>query len=460
MAVPAVADPARDPMPGGELSAFAHQGMELLAGRDPELYRLLVADMRRQADTLMLIAASSVADPSVVACEGTALMNVTGEGYPGARYHAGCGVVDDIERLAVDRAKTIFGARYCNVQPHSGSSANLCALFALLSPGDTILGLDLDSGGHLSHGSAASVTGRYFTSVAYEVDGQGLIDYDGVRAAAERHRPKVLICGASAYPRVIDFARLREIADAVGAYLLADISHVAGLVAAGEHPSPIDHAHITTTSTYKQLYGPRGGLILMGKDANAPAPGGQGTLEQLMQRAVFPQVQGTPNMAAIAAKARAFAMVGTKDFRNLARLILRNARTLADEFAARGFRVLTGGTDTHMVLLDLQAHGMSGLVAERALEECLIVTNKNRIPGDTRPARITSGLRLGTNTVALRGMRAPEMRSCADLVRRVLDATDPRTDADYVLDPAVRGAAADTVRDHCQSFPLPGYPSR
>src|SRR5262245_14295755 len=264
------------------------RGTELLAARDPVLHALLEREHVRQTETLAMVAACSLADPSVLACEAMPTTNVTTEGYPGARFHAGCEIVDRIEELAIERAKRAFGARFANVQPHSGSSANQIVFSTVLKPGDTILGLDLDCGGHLTHGSKASISGQWFNAVSYGLDARGYLSYEQVAERAEQHRPKLIICGARAYPRHIDFGRFRDIADSVGAYLLADISHIAGLVAAGVHPSPIDDAHFTTTSTYKQLFGPRGGLILIGRDFDAPAPSGTGTLAQAIQRAVFP----------------------------------------------------------------------------------------------------------------------------------------------------------------------------
>ncbi|HYH82191.1 MAG TPA: serine hydroxymethyltransferase [Longimicrobium sp.] len=436
----------------------ARRGAALLRAEDPALHALLCREQRRQAETLMMVAASSVADPSVLACAGAAAANTTTEGYPGARFHAGCEAVDEIERLAVARAKAAFGARYANVQPHSGTSANQAVMFGLLSPGDTVLGLDLDAGGHLSHGAKPSVSGRYFRALAYGVDAEGRIDYAGARRLALEHRPRLIVCGASAYPRTVDFARFRAIADEAGALLLADISHVAGLVAAGEHPSSIDHAHVTTTSTYKQLFGPRGGLILMGRDADAPAPDGRGTLAEAAQRAVFPYFQGTPDLAGIAAKARALGLVARPEFRALARRIVAGARVLAEALQARGYRVLTGGTDNHIVLIDVLARGITGVQAERALESCGIVVNKNRIPGDTRGALVTSGVRLGTNALALRGMGPEAMPVCAALVDEVLRAVEPRGEREHALDPAVRDRVAGAVRALCARYPLPRYP--
>ena len=439
------------------LQTLAARGVDLLAARDPELHALLVREYQRQMETLVMVAASSIADPSVLASEAMPLTNVTTEGYPGARFHAGCEVVDEIEQLAIERAKRAFRARFANVQPHSGSSANEIVLGAMLKPGDTILGLDLDCGGHLTHGSKASVSGQWFHAVAYGLDGNGFIDYGQAAELARAHRPRLIVAGASAYPRAIDFARFRAIADEVGAYLLADISHIAGLVVAGVHESPIDHAHFTTTSTYKQLCGPRGGVILMGRDWDAPAPGGKGTLSQAIQRAVFPFFQGTPNLAAIAAKARAFDFVVTPEFTSIAERIVTMAAALADWFGARGYRVLTGGTDNHMVLIDVLERGISGVIAERALESCSIVINKNRIPGDRQPALVTSGIRLGTNSLAVRGMGPTDMPECADLLDRVLAATDAKGLREYELPLHVRNDVQAEVREICARHPIAEY---
>ncbi|HKP76544.1 MAG TPA: serine hydroxymethyltransferase, partial [Longimicrobiaceae bacterium] len=441
---PILAPPER-----GAAEATVVRGMERLRAADPTLATLLEREHRRQAETLTMVAASSIADPAVLACAGSALLNTTTEGYPGARFHAGCEVVDAVEQLAIDRARRTFGARYANVQPHSGTSANQIVMFSLLRPGDTVLGLDLDCGGHLSHGAKVSVSGIYFNAVSYGVGKDGRIDLREVRRLALQHRPRLLICGASAYPRVIDFAGFRRIADEAGAYLLADISHIAGLVAAGEHPSPIDYAHFTTTSTYKQLCGPRGGLVMMGGDHDMPAPDGRGTLASMLQRAAFPFFQGTPDLAAVAAKASALARASTSAWRETARRITASAKALAAELDARGYRLVAGGTDNHIVLVDVSARGLSGVIAERALEECGIVVNKNRIPGDTRGAMVTSGVRFGTNGLAIRGMGAAEMPQCAALVDRVLGAIEAHGDREYALDPCVAAAAREEVAALC-----------
>ncbi|MFC8653627.1 serine hydroxymethyltransferase [Streptomyces sp. JL1001] len=449
---------AAGPTPSPHL-ALLNEGFAALREADPDLAALLDAELDQQCSTLAMVASSSVADPSVLAAAGAVLSNVTAEGYPGARYHPGSRYFDEVERLAEARARAAFGAQYANVQPHSCSSANLSVLMSLLPPGGVLLGLGLDSGGHLTHGSAASVTGRHFLAVSYGLDPHGRIDLDEVRRLAHAHRPGVVLAGASAYPRRIDFARFRAVADEVGAYLVADISHIAGLVAAGEHPSPIDLAHVTTTSTYKQLGGPRGGLILSGAEHRTPGPDGRTPLSDLMDRAVFPRSQGTPSPASIAAKARALGLLRTESARWAARLIVENARALADGLARRGHRVLTGGTDNHMVVLDLRPSGISGLVAERALEGCGILANRNRIPGDTRSAQVTSGLRLGTNILAQRGMGASEMGQCVELIDAVLRAVISVDDTTHTLDPRVQRAVRAEVRELCARFPLPGYPT-
>ncbi|MEU1126899.1 serine hydroxymethyltransferase [Streptomyces sp. NPDC005899] len=442
-------------MTGNEQAELTRLGWESLRRADPELAEMLDAEVAQQRVTLAMIASASIADPSVLAAGGAALSNVTAEGYPGARYHPGAVHFDRVERLAVARAKQLFGAQYANVQPHSCSSANVAVLAALIPPGGTLLALDLDSGGHLTHGSAASMTGRHFHAVHYGLDSTGRIDFGEVEALAREYRPAVLIAGASAYPRTLDFPRFREIADSVGAFLVADISHIAGLVAAGEHPSPIDVAHVTTTSTYKQLSGPRGGLILIGREHRTPGPDGATPLFRLMQRAVFPQFQGTPSPASIAAKARSFAHVSSVEFFRTARLIVDDARRLATELAGLGHRVLTGGTDNHMVLIDVVCRGLTGVVAERALERCGILANRNRIPGDQKSPLVTSGLRLGTNILAQRGMGPDQMKECARLLHAVLAATTAHGDTEFSIDPTVADEVRSAVESLCARHPLP-----
>jgi glycine hydroxymethyltransferase len=442
------------------LAAFVRAGVEHLYAEDPALSGILEEEYRRQAETLVLVASCTPVDPSVLACEAMVPANVTAEGYPGRRYHAGCRVVDRIEQLAIDRAKEAFGARYANVQPHSATTANYAVLSRLLRPGDRLLGLRLDFGGHLTHGAKAAFSGTWFESHGYGLDAEGRIDYGQAERLAHEIRPQLIVCGATAYPRQVDFARFRAIADAVGAWLLADISHIAGLVATGLHPSPIDHAHITTTCTHKQLYGPRGGLILCGRDADAPAPDGRQTLAELMQQAVFPFFQGAPFLNTIAAKARALARVATPELRRLMERVLADSRALAGGLLSQGWRVLSGGSDNHLVLFDVAARGLTGLIAEEALEEAGIVVNKNPVPGDPRPPRVASGIRLGTNTIALRGMGPEEAARAARLIHRVLSAVEPRGDREYHLAPAVRDEVRAEVADLCRRFPIPRYPLR
>lgn len=442
------------------LQAIATTGIERLAADDPQLYAVLVDEHRRQSGTLSLVASCSPVDPSVLAAQSSIAVNVTAEGYPGKRYHAGCEVIDGIEQLAVDRAKQAFGARYVNVQPHSATTANYAVLSSLLRAGDTVLGMSLEDGGHLTHGSPAAYAGQYFNAIGYGLGSDGLIDYDQVRDLAREHRPKLIICGATAYPRQVDFARFRAIADEVGAYLVADISHIAGLVVAGLHPSPIDHAHITTTCTHKQLFGPRGGLIMSGRDFDAPAPRGKGTLSTFLQRAVFPFYQGAPVLNAIAAKARALSMATSEEFRDTQRRILTLSGAMARNLAARRYAVVSGGTENHIVLVDLAPKGITGLVAELALEECGIVVNKNRVPGDTTPALVGGGMRLGLNGAARRGMGGAEAAACAELIDLVLGAVHVRGTRSYDLPAGVRQVARNRVAELCAQFPLPDYPGQ
>ncbi|HBL29949.1 MAG TPA: serine hydroxymethyltransferase [Acidobacteria bacterium] len=446
-------------MSGTVLGSFLAHGVDLLYQDDPVLAGLLEREMRRQSEVLTLVAASSITDPSVLAAVASVAGNVTAEGYPGARFHAGCAVIDEIESLAIARAKEVFGARYANVQPHSATTANEVVMFSLLRPGDTILGMDLSAGGHLTHGAKVSVSGRAFHAIGYGLLPDGAIDFDRVRELALEHRPRLLICGTTAYPRTLDFARFRAIADEVGAWLLADITHIAGLVAAGLHPSPIDIAHVTTTCTHKQVYGPRGGLILLGREADTPTPDALGkTLADSMQKGIFPLFQGAPVLNVIAAKARALARLATPEFRELAGRIVGTAKALAADFLAAGYTVVAGGTDNHLVILDVAGStGLTGVIAEKALEASHLVVNKNRIPGDTRSALVTSGVRLGTNSVALRGLGAPEMQEAGALVRRVLAAVQAQGEKDFALDGAVREAVIADVKDLCRRHPVPRY---
>jgi len=440
------------------LTLLAQQGAEILYEEDPVLSILMEKEYRRQTNVLAMVASSSIADASVLAGEGSLLVNVTAEGYPGKRYHWGCQHIDEIEQLAVERAKRAFHAQYVNVQPHCASSANEIIMCGLLDPGDTILGMGLEWGGHLTHGAKPSISGRYFNAIEYGLDESGLINYEQVLRLAHEHRPKLIICGTTSYPRTVDFQRFRAIADEVGALLLADITHIAGLVAAGLHPSPIDEAHFTTTCTHKQMYGPRGGLILIGRDAETLAPGKKQTLAAMVQSAVFPLFQGAPSPNNMAAKARALARITTPHFRALASRIVADARALAEALTSRGCTVVSGGTDNHIVMVDVSRQGLTGITVQHALEVCNIIVNKNKTPGDKKGPTITSGIRLGTNSLACRELGPDEMKKCAQLVVQVLQSTELLSDTEYYLDQDVVNSVQASVAELCQMFPLPYAP--
>ncbi|MEU2180422.1 serine hydroxymethyltransferase [Streptomyces thermolilacinus] len=430
------------------------RGIATLRRDDPELFDLLEREHVRQTETLSLVASCGGTDASVMAVVGSSIVNVTAEGYPGKRYHAGCQYVDRAEELAISRAKQVFGARYVNVQPHCASFANHTVMQALLKPGDSILGMALDQGGHLTHGSPVNLSGKLFDVRSYGLDEKGLIDYGQLRELAQEHRPRLVVCGTTSYTRVVDFDRIRAIADEVGAYVLADVTHIAGLVAAGLHPSPVDAAHFTTTCTFKQLYGPRGGLIMMGRDADHVPEGGTKSLSQLIQSAVFPLMQGSPEVHTIAAKARAMGRLLQPEFKELAGRIRTDADALAASLSRRGYEVIGGGTDNHIVLFRVPPH-LDGRAAERALESCHILVNKNKIPGDTRGATVASGVRLGSNTVALRGMGPEQMEQCASLVDTVLTHARALPGGEVELPGEVREQTVAAVRDLCRAFPLP-----
>ena len=402
-----------------------HAGiLNALRETDPRVYELLTREYDRLQHTIQLIAAENQCSRAVLAALGSVVQNKTTEGFPGARYHGGCEVVDDIETLAAARAKETFGAQYANVQPHSGTGANQIVLTAMLDRGDKILSLGVDQGGHLSHGAKASFSGKFFDVEHYYVDRQTfLLDCDAIRAKALKARPKLVICGASAYSRTIDFEKFRAIADEVGAYLMADISHIAGLVIAGAHPSSIDFAHFTTTSTYKPG-GPRGGLILMGRDFDRKIKlaGRNLTLSEHIDRTTFPGVQGTPYLNNAAAKAVFFKETLSEAYRARQFKIISNAQRLAGALIDLGYDVLTGGTDNHMVLMNVSnlRPGLTGAAAQKALEQCGIIVNMNRLPYDTRSAGVTSGLRLGTPIVTKNGMGDAEMKTIAGLIDAVL----------------------------------------
>jgi glycine hydroxymethyltransferase len=440
------------------LARFAEAAVERLEREDPELYQILDNEYRRQANVLTMVASSSIADPSALICEAMPAMNVTAEGYPGRRFHAGCKHIDEIEQLAIDRVKKAFGARYANVQPMTATCANEIVMFATLEPGDTLLGMELDSGGHLTHGSKASISGQIFNAIGYGLDENERLNYDQARRLALEHKPKLIICGTTAYARSIDWSKFRAMADEVGAYVLADITHIAGLVAAGLHPSPIDHAHFTTTCTHKQLYGGRGGLVMMGKDFDAPAPDGSGTLSDLIQKKVFPFFQGAPNQSSIAAKARGAAFVMSPEFKVVAKRIVDLSGALAKAFVAKGYRVITGGSDNHIVVVDTLQKGITGVNAEKALEDCGIVVNKNRIPFDKKPPHVTSGIRLGTNGLAIREMEPSDMTECVDIIHDILTTLVQKGDREYEVPAATAERAEAGVAKICARRPITTYP--
>jgi len=429
-----------------------------LKEQDDQIYQLINREYERLQNNLQLIAAENQCSRAVLAALGSILQNKTTEGFPGARYHGGCEVVDEVERLAVARAKETFGAQYANVQPHSGTTANQIVLTALLERGDRILSLGLDQGGHLSHGAGVSFTGKFFEVENYYVDRQTfLLDYDAIRDKAVAFRPKLIICGASAYSRLIDFQEFRRIADQVGAYLMADISHIAGLVIACAHPSSIDQAHFTTTSTYKPG-GPRGGLILMGKDYDAKmtVSGKKTALWEHIQRTTFPGVQGTPYLNNVAAKAVFFKETLGEDYRARQFKIVQNAKRLAQGLLGLGHDVLTGGTDNHMVLINVGSlrEGTTGLVAQRCLEDCGIIVNMNRLPYDSKGAAVAGGIRVGTPIVTRNGMGPQEMDAIAGLVDETLKKVKVVSDRHYELDESLRRQTQEKVRDLCHQFPI------
>jgi len=391
---------------------------ELVQQVDPVVARALEDERARQNDGLELIASENFVSPAVLAAMGSVMTNKYAEGYPGKRYYGGCQFVDVAEEAARERAKELFGAEHANVQPHSGAQANMAVYMAVLKPGDTMMGMDLSHGGHLSHGHPLNYSGKEFNVIPYMVRRDTeTIDYDAIRELALEHRPKLIVCGASAYPRVIDFKLLREIADEAGALLMADIAHIAGLVAAGLHPSPVPHCQFVTTTTHKTLRGPRGGMILC-----------TGEWAQAIDKAVFPGVQGGPLMHVIAAKAVAFAEAMRPEWKEYQERIVENAAVLCEEVKARGWRIVSGGTDNHLFLIDLGTDFISGKKAERWLGLADITVNKNTVPFDTRKPYIASGLRIGTPAVTSRGMGSAEMKVIADLIDRVLRSEEDKED--------------------------------
>ena len=372
-------------------------------------------EMERQNSHIELIASENWVSKAVMAAMGSPLTNKYAEGYPGKRYYGGCQCVDVVEELARERAKELFGCEYANVQPHSGAQANMAVFFAILQPGDTYMGMNLDHGGHLTHGSPVNMSGKYFNVVPYGVNDEGVIDYDKVLEIAKECRPKMIVAGASAYARTIDFKRFREIADEVGAYLMVDMAHIAGLVAAGLHPSPIPYAHVTTTTTHKTLRGPRGGMILSSNEMNEKFN---------FNKAVFPGIQGGPLMHVIAAKAVCFKEALQPEFKEYQKQILRNAKALCEGLKKRGVKIVSGDTDNHLMLVDLTEAGVSGKELEKRLDDAHVTCNKNTIPNDPRSPFVTSGVRLGTPAVTTRGMKEEDMDKIAEIIAMVIESED------------------------------------
>ncbi len=400
---------------------------------DPEVFAACDREMQRQQHNIELIASENIVSKAVLLAAGSVLTNKYAEGYPGKRYYGGCVYVDEVEEIARERAKKLFGAEHANVQPHSGANANLAAFFALLQPGDTVLGMSLAHGGHLSHGSPVNISGKYFHVVSYGVDAKtGRIDYDEMRKTALACKPKMIIAGASAYPRIIDFAKCREIADEVGAYLMVDMAHIAGLVAAGVHPSPVPYADVVTTTTHKTLRGPRGGMILC-KEA----------LAKQIDKAIFPGTQGGPLMHIIAAKAVALGEALTDDFRVYQRQIVKNAKVLSEALTEKGLTLVSGGTDNHLMLLDLRGTDVTGKELEHRLDEVHITANKNAIPDDPQSPFITSGLRIGTPAVTSRGFKEPEMEKIAGFIADILKDYDKN-----------KARVTEEVIALCEKFPI------
>ncbi len=412
-----------------------------LATADPELLEALTGELARQQAQIELIASENIVSRAVLEAQGSVLTNKYAEGYPGRRYYGGCEYVDVAERLAIERATRLFDCGFANVQPHSGAQANQAVFLALLKPGDTILGMSLDAGGHLTHGAAPNQSGKWFNAIGYGVrESDGLIDYDRAEELAREHRPKIVIAGGSAYSRIIDFARFRAIADSVGAFLMVDMAHFAGLVAGGVYPSPLPHAHVVTTTTHKTLRGPRGGMVLsvdvdLGKKINS---------------AVFPGLQGGPLMHVIAAKAVAFGEAMKPDFRAYAGAVVDNAKALAATLEERGLAIVSGGTDSHLMLVDLRPKGLKGRDTEAALERAAITCNKNGVPFDPEKPTVTSGIRLGSPAGTTRGFGIAEFQEIGSMIGDVMDALARNPEGDAQIETAVRGR----VEDMCRRFPI------
>jgi len=419
---------------------------------DSELYNVLMREVSREEETLELIASENFVSYPVLEMAGSVMTNKYAEGYPGARYYGGCEFVDQAEDLARDRAKKLFNCDYANVQPHSGSQANMATLMTFLSVGDTIMGLDLAHGGHLTHGSSVSFSGQLYNAVSYQVEEDtGRVNFDDVHNLAKKYQPKIIICGGSAYPRHIKFDKFREIASEIGAFLMADIAHPSGLVAAGLHPSPMPYCDVVTTTTHKTLRGPRGGMIMMGKDfenqwgITAPKSGRTKLVSELLNSAVMPGVQGGPLMHIIAAKALAFGEALDPSFKVYAQNIIDNAKTISNELLSKDYQLISGGTDTHVILIDLTNKNVTGKSAENALEKAGITVNKNMIPFDKRSPFITSGIRIGTPAITTRGMSSDEMALIVKLIDDIINDVDNED---------IINKTRSTVRSLCKSFPI------
>lgn len=399
---------------------------------DPEVMKTIELETKRQREHLELIASENFVTPQVMEAMGSQMTNKYAEGYPGRRYYGGCEFVDQVENLAIDRLKELFEAEHANVQPHSGSNANLGVYFSVLKPGDKVLGMNLSQGGHLTHGSPVNISGTYYNFVAYGVDKETeTIDYDEVRKIALEEKPKMIVAGASAYPRIIDFSKFKEIADEIGAYLMVDMAHIAGLVAAGLHPNPVPYADFVTTTTHKTLRGPRGGAILC-KEKYA----------KMIDKSIFPGIQGGPLMHVIAAKAVSFGEALQDDFKDYQKQVIKNAKVLAENLVEKGIRLVSGGTDNHLILLDVRNRGLTGKKAEALLEAVNVTTNKNTIPFDPESPFVTSGVRIGTPAVTTRGMKEEEMIKIAEIFDLALDENNDR------------GPIKDRVLELCREFPL------
>ena len=395
------------------------ESLERIANYDPEVGQAMQAEFARQCRNLELIASENIVSEEVMMAMGSVLTNKYAEGYPGKRYYGGCECVDVVENIAIERAKKLFGCDYANVQPHSGAQANMAVFFAVLNPGDTFMGMDLSNGGHLTHGSPVNMSGKYFHCVSYGVDANGIIDYEDVRAKAHEHHPKLIVAGASAYCRTIDFPKFREIADEVGAVLMVDMAHIAGLVAAGVHPSPFPYADVVTTTTHKTLRGPRGGMIL----AN------QAAVDKFnFNKAIFPGIQGGPLMHVIAGKAVAFGEALKPEFKTYQEQVVRNAKALANALMARGQKIVSGGTDNHLMLLDLIGLEVTGKELQNRLDEVYITVNKNTVPGEPRSPFVTSGIRIGTPAVTSRGLKEADMEKLAELIDLAIRDFDNQKD--------------------------------